>query len=97
MASTYENFIWDENKPNANIKKHGIDFYEAATVFDDPHALNAYDFEHSYDEDRFVIIGVSENMRILIVCHCFRENGEVIRIISARKAKKRESLLYGGV
>jgi len=94
MTSAYESFIWDENKRNANIKKHGIDFYEAATVFEDPNALSAYDIEHSYDEDRFIIIGMSENMRMLLVCHCFRENGEVVRIISARKAKKRDSLRY---
>ncbi|MCL2378864.1 MAG: BrnT family toxin [Defluviitaleaceae bacterium] len=77
-------------------KKHGIDFFEAATVFDDPNAVSAYDDEHSHDEDRFVIIGMSENMRMLIVCHCFRVNGNFIRIISPRKAKKMETMLYGG-
>ena len=97
MYQVNERFIWDENKHDANIKKHGIDFYEAATVFDDPNAVSAYDVDHSNDEDRFVIIGTSINMRMLIVCHCFRENGNLVRIISARKAKKRESMLYGGV
>ena len=81
-------FIWDENKHEANIKKHEIDFFEAVTVFDDPNAFSEYDKEHSQDEDRFVITGISENMRLLIVCHCFRGNDDLIRIISARKATK---------
>ena len=90
-------FIWNDDKHNANIQKHGIDFFEAATVFDNPNAVSAYDFEHSQDEDRFVIIGVSENMRMLMVCHCFKEGGDVVRIISARRATRGEAKLYGGV
>lgn len=91
-----EHFIWNENKHVANIKKHGITFPEAATVFDDPNAVNTYDLEHSYNEDRFIVIGLSENRRLLMVCHCFRD-GDLIRIISARKATKGEYKLYGGV
>ena len=91
-----KHYIWDENKQEANIKKHGIDFYEAATVFDDPNALTEYDGSHSYEEDRFVIIGISESMRMLIVCHCFRCDDDIIRIISARKATRPEANRYGG-
>ena len=91
-----ERFIWDENKHDDNIKKHGIDFYEAATVFDDPYAVMEYDEEHSYCEERFVIIGISENMRVLIVCHCFRDDDDKVRIISARKATRPEANQYGG-
>ena len=89
-------FTWDENKQDANIRKHGIDFYEAITVFDDPHSVTEYDDEHSFDEDRFVIIGISESMRMLIVCHCFRDDDNKIRIISARKATRPEANQYGG-
>ena len=90
-----ERYVWDKNKHDANIDKHGIDFYEAATVFADPYAVTEYDDEHSYDEDRFVIIGISENMRMLIVCHCYRDN-DIVRIISARKATRPEANQYGG-
>ena len=89
-------FDWDEEKRKNNLKKHKIDFREAATVFDDPNAISKYDFDNSYDEDRFVIIGTSKQSRTLIVCHCFRENGDIVRIISARKATASERKQYEG-
>ena len=88
-------FIWDENKHEANKRKHGIDFFEAATVFDDPNAEPEYDHSHSHDEERFKIVGISDNMRLLLVCHCYRD-GDSIRIISARKATRLEANKYGG-
>lgn len=90
-------FDWDENKNKANIYKHGISFKEAATVFSDENALMADDDEHSHDEDRFIVIGRSRRLRLMVVCHCYRENDTIIRIISARKANKDEADVYGGV
>ena len=89
-------FAWDDNKLEINIKKHGISFEEAATVFDDENSLIISDPDHSFDEDRFIIIGFSERARLLIVCHCYRENEDIIRIISARKAHRKERKDYGG-
>ena len=89
-------FNWDKSKNLLNIEKHGISFKEAATVFLDPYAALLDDIKHSFDEERFKIIGYSEKLNLLMVCHCYRENGEVIRIISARKATKAEEGLYGG-
>ena len=83
-------FIWDEKKNAANIKKHGIDFQEAATVFFDDYAILFDDPDHSEGEDRFLIIGYSLKQRVCIVSHCYREGGDLIRIISARKALKDE-------
>ena len=79
-----------------NIEKHGVTFNEASTVFDDDNALYFDDVSHSQDEDRFIILGYSERSRILLVCHCYRDDESLIRIISARKATKTESELYGG-
>lgn len=90
-----DRFIWDENKHKANIKKHKVTFKEAATVFDDDNAVYFDDEDHSQDEERFIVIGFSENARLLMVCHCYRNGGSLIRIISARKADKEESELYG--
>lgn len=87
-------FEWDENKNNKNIEKHHINFNEAATVFLDENALIIADDSHSDNEERFIIIGMSLNANLLIVCHCYRNNGNVIRIISARKATKNESRQY---
>ena len=87
-------FEWDEEKAVANREKHGISFEEAQTVFKDCNALRIYDPDHSDDEERFVLLGLSSVLRILVVCHCYRENDELIRIISARKATKKESLTY---
>ncbi len=87
-------FEWDEEKAQANEKKHGVSFEEASTVFYDPHALLISDEDHSYDEERFIILGISATMRVLTVCHCYRETNERIRIISARKATKNEESNY---
>lgn len=87
-------FTWDTNKAISNQRKHGISFEEARTVFDDYHALRIYDPDHSEDEDRFILLGLSVATRLLVVCHCYREDDGVIRIISARKATKNESKTY---
>jgi len=89
-------FEWDPNKAEINHRKHGVTFEEAKTVFYDPNALLIADPEHSSEEDRFVILGISNTSKILVVCHCYRENDNVIRIISARKATTNESRQYGG-
>jgi uncharacterized DUF497 family protein len=88
-------FIWDETKAEENRKKHKIAFEEALTVFADTNARMIFDPEHSDDEDRFVILGISSELRLLVVCHCYREDDMVIRIISARKATKQEHKQYG--
>lgn len=87
-------FEWDENKNQINKKKHKISFEEAQTVFYDPDALIIDAPEHSQEEERFIILGVSANANLLVVCHCYRESETVIRIISARKATKNESNNY---
>ena len=92
----YIRFEWDEAKEKANISKHKISFQEAQTVFHDPFALIIDDPVHSASEDRFILLGLSHILKLLIVCHCYRESDEVIRIISARKATKAESSNYGG-
>jgi len=88
--------IWDENKNRENIAKHRVSFEEAETVFFDPNARLISDPDHSDKEDRFVILGLSKMLRLLVVCHCYRENDEIIRIITARKATKKETEYYGG-
>ena len=87
-------FVWDENKSEINIRKDGVSFPEAQSVFDDYDALQIYDPDHSEEEDRFILLGMSSALRVLVVCHCFRENDEQIRIISARKATKNEKSTY---
>lgn len=87
-------FEWDENKNGINKKKHNISFEEAMTVFYDEEALVIEDAEHSQEEERFIILGMSASLKLLVVCHCYRESDSVIRIISARKATKRESMQY---
>ena len=89
-------FSWDEEKNKLNVKKHGITFEEATTVFDDDDAIFIADDSHSKNEERYSVIGFSERLRLLIVCHCYRNGDTVLRIISARKANKTEELLYGG-
>ncbi|MCL2420385.1 MAG: BrnT family toxin [Defluviitaleaceae bacterium] len=90
-------FEWDRGKNLSNIEKHGIAFKMAATSFFDPHAETYEDEEHSQDEERFIIIGISESERLLTVCHCYRgKDDSVTRIISARKATRHEEKLYGG-
>lgn len=89
-------FEWNSSKATANLGKHGISFEEAQSVFYDEFAIQFFDEEHSEDEDRFLLLGMSTEARLLLVCHCEREAGNVIRIISARKATTRESAFYGG-
>lgn len=89
-------FEWDGKKNFANTKKHQVSFEEAKTVFYDPSALLIHDPDHSEDEDRFLIMGISQSLKILIVCHCYRSDDEIIRIISARKAGMDEIKQYGG-
>jgi hypothetical protein len=90
-----EKFEWDEKKNRINIKKHGVSFVEAEDAFDDPNAVYDEDDEHSFEEERFIIIGKSKkNSRLLYVCYCERENDEKIRIISARKAVRLEKDIY---
>ncbi len=88
-------FVWDENKAVVNLKRHKISFEEAQTVFSDPNARMIFDPEHSEVEDRFILLGISSGLRLLVVCHCYREDDMIIRIISARKANKQEQKQYG--
>jgi hypothetical protein len=87
-------FTWDENKAVANHKKHGVTFMEAKSVFNDDQALRIFDPDHSESEDRFILLGLSSALRILLVCHCYREKDQEIRIISARKATRKECEFY---
>ena len=87
-------FEWDDRKDKANTKKHGVSFDEARTVFYDEYAIQFYDPEHSECEDRFLLLGTSFKLKALVVCHCFREEETVVRIISARKADKDEEQVY---
>ena len=87
-------FEWDEQKNKRNREKHKISFEEAETVFYDESAIVIDDPDHSQEEDRFVILGLSTKANILVVCHCYRASDTVIRIISARKATKTETLQY---
>jgi uncharacterized DUF497 family protein len=87
-------FDWDERKNRGNRAKHGVWFEEAQSVFNDPHARLFYDPEHSEGEDRFLLLGVSSAARTLVVVHCYRDSDSTIRIISARKAVKKEIRFY---
>lgn len=87
-------FEWDKAKNKANIKKHSVSFAEAQSAFYDEQALVFADPDHSDDEERFILLGLNAKARILVVCHCFRENESVIRIISARKADHEEERDY---
>jgi len=87
-------FEWDERKAEQNERKHGISFEEAQTAFEDENARLSHDPDHSQDEDRYILLGMSAVLRILVVCHVYRENDEVIRLVSARKATKREQQQY---
>jgi uncharacterized DUF497 family protein len=87
-------FEWDDRKAAANAKKHGVGFDEAKSVFVDERAKLIDDPDHSVGEDRFVLLGLSSVLRLLLVCHCYRAEGNVIRIISARKASAHESKSY---
>jgi uncharacterized DUF497 family protein len=89
-------FAWSPRKPSENKRKHGISFDEAKTVFLDDNALLMADPDRSAEEDRFLLLGVSSVLRLLVVCHCYRESDDVIRLISARKATKPEAQQYAG-
>lgn len=88
-------FDWDAAKAAANLKKHGVSFEEAQSVFFDDLAVQFFDGSHSSNEDRFLMLGMSSGANLLLVCHCERDDGGVIRIISARKATRAESSHYG--
>lgn len=87
-------FEWDQRKDRTNQQKHGISFAEASTVFADEHALLIDDREPSQSANRFVLLGLSAALRTLVVCHCYRKSDEVIRIISARRASRKERAQY---
>lgn len=87
-------FEWDARKNASNQRKHGVSFEEARSAFSDEGALLMADPDHSSDEDRFVLLGMSASLRVLVVCHCYRESDSLIRIISARKANQHEHTSY---
>jgi len=89
-------FTWDENRALTNQQKHGVSFEEAKTVFYDNYARLITDPDSSQKEDRFLLLGLSNQLRLLLVCHCYRETGKQFRIISARKANKSEQKQYEG-
>jgi len=89
-------FDWDENKAKINENKHGISFLEAMTTFNDPNAIIIDDDEHSDDEERFILLGMSSVANLLMVCHCYRDENDIIRLISARKANRLENRKFGG-
>ena len=88
-------FDWDASKAALNLKKHGVSFEEAQSAFYDDFAMQFFDEDHSENENRFLLLGMSSGANLLLICHCERANGGVIRLISARKATKRESAFYG--
>src|SRR5262245_30166314 len=88
-------FEWDEAKNRQNIKKHGVSFEEAQTVFLDDSAIRFFDPDLSENEDRFIMLGLSFKLRVPVVCHCYRESDHVIRVILARKATRQEATHYG--
>ena len=87
-------FEWDEHKNQVNRKKHGVWFEEAQQVFDDSNAIMFFDHDHSKNEDRFILLGLSASVRVLVVVYCERHKGKLVRIISARKATKKEIKRY---
>lgn len=87
-------FQWDAKKNTANLDKHGVSFEEARMAFHDEHAIVFFDPDHSGHEGRFLLLGMSFKLRVLVVCHCFRESETVVRIVSARKADKAEERDY---
>jgi uncharacterized DUF497 family protein len=89
-------FEWSSTKARSNLKKHGVSFEEAQSVFYDEYARQFFDEEHSDDEERFIMLGMSIRSRVLVVCHCERSSVNVIRIISARKATANEQSFYRG-
>lgn len=89
-------FAWDPVKAATNLRKHGVSFEEAQSVFYDEFAVQFFDHANADTEERFLMLGMSSEARMLLVCHCERDEGHVIRIISARKATTTESTFYGG-
>ena len=87
-------FEWDSAKSKENLKNHGVSFEEAQTVFYDDFAMEFYDDTHSEWEDRFLLLGLSSHLRLVMVCHCYRESEPAIRIISARKPTSNEARFY---
>ena len=90
-------FSWDDKKISANQRQHGVSFEEAQTVFFDEYAIEFEDLDHSEIEDRFLLLGLSQKLRVLVICHCFRKSESEIRIISARRATKKEQKVYSKV
>jgi uncharacterized DUF497 family protein len=88
-------FVWDEKKNKDNIKKHKVSFEEAESVFLDINAKMIHDPDHSNTEDRFIMLGLSRLLKLLVVCHCYIESDDIVRIFSARKAAKKEISKYG--
>ena len=88
-------FSWDERKNRENQRKHGISFEEASSAFADENARLKHDPDHSQDEDRFILLGFSAKLRILVVAHVYRQEEKQIRIVSARKATRHERMQYG--
>lgn len=89
-------FEWDDAKAKVNLRKHGVSFEDAKSVFLDDSAKLIPDPDHSIEEERFVLLGYSSSLKLLVVCHCYRAEGRAIRIISARKATRKEALIYEG-
>lgn len=89
-------FSWDARKAKQNLQKHKVSFEKAATVFYDENAIEFFDPDHSKNEDRFLMLGISWRLRVLVVCYCLRKKGSELRIISARKATKKEGKFYSG-
>jgi uncharacterized DUF497 family protein len=89
-------FTWDPAKDRANRRRHGVSFSEARTAFHDENAKVYFDPDHPGEEDRFILLGMSFHLRVLVVCHCFRESETVVRIISARRADRNEQDAYWG-
>ena len=88
-------FSWDEGKNRENLRKHSISFEEASTAFSDENARLKHDPDHSQDEDRFILLGFSAKLRLIVVSHVYRQDGQQIRIVSARKATRNERKQYG--
>ena len=87
-------FVWDNRKNKTNVRKHGVSFEEAQTAFYDEQSIVFFDPDHSEEENRFILLGISFKLRVLVVCYCFRESETVVRIIYARKADKAEESDY---
>jgi len=87
-------FEWDTRKNTTNLRKHDVSFEDAQTVFFDENAIEFDDPDHSTNEERFILLGLSQSLKVLVVCHCYREDESIIRIISARKATRKEQKVY---